>query len=179
MSYEFENHYIVPEGGANFYGMIGCQEILKEIDLKYDSIFISQGTATTSCGILLSLADGASLHVVPALKGFDSLQEMKELINYSLFDENLTEELLLKTVVHAEFHFGGYATYTTELIQFIQTFYKNYQVPLDQVYTGKAMFALFSEIEKGNLDNKIIVFIHTGGIQGTKFMEEKEGITLF
>ena len=41
------------------------------------------------------------------------------------------------------------------------------------------MFALFSEIEKGNFDNKTIVFIHTGGIQGTKFVEQKEGISLF
>jgi len=178
LSQEFENHHIVPEGGANFYGMVGCQEIVNEIDVKYDSIFVAQGTTTTSCGILLSLADKAKLHLVPVLKGFDAHQEMRDLFNYSIFDEELTEELLAKTVLHSEYHFGGYANYTLELIEFIQDFNRKYKIPLDQVYTGKVMYALFSEMEKGNLDNQTIVFIHTGGIQGTKFLEEKEGIIL-
>lgn len=179
LNYEFENHYVVPEGGSNFYGMVGCQEIVKEIDVHYDAVFISQGTTTTSCGILLSLAENTLLHVVPALKGFDSLQEMRDLLNYSLFDEELTEELLEKVVVHSEYHFGGYGSYTPELLHFIQQFYTEHTIPLDHVYTGKAMFALFAEIQKGNLDHKRIVFIHTGGIQGTKSVEKKEGIKLF
>ena len=178
LSQEFENHYIVPEGGANFYGMVGCQEIVQEIDVRYDSIFVAQGTTTTSCGILLSLADNAKLHLIPVLKGFDAHQEMRDLFNYSIFDEELTEELLAKTILHSDYHFGGYANYTTELVEFIQEFNSKYKIALDQVYTGKVMFALFSEMEKGNLDNQTIIFIHTGGIQGTKFLEEKEGIIL-
>ena len=89
-----------------------------------------------------------------------------------------SEELLAKTVLHSEYHFGGYANYNLELIKFIQDFNRKYKIPLDQVYTGKVMYALFSEMEKGNLDNQTIVFIHTGGIQGTKFLEEKEGLIL-
>ena len=104
---------------------------------------------------------------------------MRELLNYSIFDEEFTDELLQKVVVHPHYHFGGYGNYSMELLHFIQNFYRKFQVPLDQVYTGKAMFALFSEMEKGNLDNKTIVFIHTGGIQGTKFIESKEGLRLF
>lgn len=176
---EFENHYVVPEGGANFYGMIGCQEIIKEIDIHYDVLLVAQGTSTTSCGLLLGLPDGVKLHVVPALKNYNSIESMRELLNYSIFDEEFTDELLQKVVVHADYHFGGYGNYSMELLHFIQKFYRQFQVPLDQVYTGKAMFALFSEMEKGNLDNKTIVFIHTGGIQGTKFIESKEGLRLF
>lgn len=179
LSNQFENLYIVPEGGANFYGMVGCQEIINEIDVAYDSIFVAQGTTTTSCGILLSLANQSKLHVVPVLKGFDVEQEMRNLLNYSMFDEELTDELMQKIVVHSDYHFGGYANYSVDLLRFIQCFYRNHQIPLDPIYTGKVMFALFSEIEKGNLDNQTIVFIHTGGIQGTKFIEEKEGIQLF
>lgn len=179
LSYEFENQYIVPEGGANFYGMVGCQEILKEIEIEYDAVFVAQGTTTTSCGLLLALPKEAKLHVVPVLKGFESLKSMRDLLNYSIFNEEFTDELLQKVVVHSDYHFGGYGNYSSELLKFIQLFYKNYGIPLDQVYTGKTMFALFSEMEKGNLDNQTIVFIHTGGIQGTKFVEEKEGIRLF
>lgn len=179
LAYEFPNCYIVPEGGANFYGMIGCQEIIKEIDREYDAVFIAQGTTTTSCGLLLSLHEEAKLHVVPVLKNFDSLGEMRNLLNYSLFDEEFTEELLEKVIVHKAYHFGGYANYTDELLLFIQSFYRAHKIPLDPVYTGKAMYALYTEIAKGNLDNQTIIFVHTGGIQGVTEIEKKEGIALF
>lgn len=164
LNLEFENYYIVPEGGANFYGMIGCQDIVNELTVKYDSVFVAQGTTTTSCGILLSLAENSKLHVVPVLKGFDSIKEMRELLNYSIFDSELTEELLDKTIVHSNFHFGGYAQKSMELLEFIDSFQKKYHIPLDYVYTGKVMYALFEEMKKGNLDNQTVVFIHTGGV---------------
>lgn len=164
LNLEFENYYIVPEGGANFYGMIGCQDIVNELTVKYDSVFVAQGTTTTSCGILLSLAENSKLHLVPVLKGFDSIKEMRELLNYSIFDSELTEELLDKTIVHSNFHFGGYAQKSMELLEFIDSFQKKYHIPLDYVYTGKVMYALFEEMKKGNLDNQTVVFIHTGGV---------------
>ena len=164
LNLEFENYYIVPEGGANFYGMIGCQDIVNELTVKYDSVFVAQGTTTTSCGILLSLAENSKLHLVPVLKGFDSIKEMRELLNYCIFDSELTEELLDKTIVHSNFHFGGYAQKSMELLEFIDSFQKKYHIPLDYVYTGKVMYALFEEMKKGNLDNQTVVFIHTGGV---------------
>lgn len=179
LNYEFQDFYIVPEGGANFYGMIGCQEILKEVEVDYDAVFVAQGTTTTSCGVLLSLLKNSDLHVIPVLKGFDSDKEMRNLLNYSLFDEDFTNELMQKVVIHSEYHFGGYANYTEELLTFIQRFYLKHKVPLDPVYTGKAMYALYTEIEKGNLENQTIIFIHTGGIQGIKAIEQKEGISFF
>ena len=179
LNYEFPNSYIVPEGGAGFYGMIGCQEIIKEINVDFDAVILAQGTTTTSCGILMALNEKAKLHVVPVLKNFESLGEMRNLLNYSLFDEEFTEELLEKVVVHDEYHFGGYANYSDELIAFIKSYYQLHKIPLDQVYTGKVMYALYSEIEKGVFDNQTVVFIHTGGIQGTRFLKEKQGITLF
>jgi 1-aminocyclopropane-1-carboxylate deaminase len=176
---EHENCFIVPEGGANFYGMVGCQEILKEVDVQYDHVFVAQGTTTTSCGVLLSLPEDSTLNVVPVLKGFDAVAEMKQLLNYSLFDEELTEDLLQKVVVHSEAHFGGYGKYNEELLSFIQRFYSEFEVPLDPIYTGKVMFHVFDLIEKGEINNTSILFIHTGGVQGVKFIEEKEKIKLY
>jgi 1-aminocyclopropane-1-carboxylate deaminase len=176
---ENENCFIVPEGGANFYGMVGCQEILKEVDVYYDHVFVAQGTTTTSCGVLLSLPEHSTLNVVPVLKGFDVFTEMKQLLNYSLFDEELTEDLLNKVVVHSESHFGGYGKYNKELLTFIKHFYRDFKVKLDPIYTGKVIFQLFQLIEKGDFQNQSILFIHTGGIQGTNSIEEKEGIKLY
>lgn len=176
---EFENSFVVPEGGANFYGMIGCQDIIKEIEQDFDHVFIAQGTTTTSCGVLMALSEKTKLHVVPVLKGFDSLSEMKNLLNYSLFDDELTDDLLQKVEVHEEAHFGGYGKYNTELLDFIKEFYKQHGVPLDPIYTGKVMFELMRKVKLNELNNSKILFIHTGGIQGAKGIEEKENTTLY
>lgn len=176
---EYENSFVIPEGGANFYGMIGCQDIIKEIDQDFDHVFIAQGTTTTSCGVLMALSEKTKLHVVPVLKGFDSLSEMKNLLNYSLFDEELTEEILKRVEVHGDAHFGGYGKYTNELLQFIQEFYKEFRIPLDPIYTGKVMFELFECIKNNNIKDTSILFIHTGGVQGSKGVEDKEGIQLY
>jgi 1-aminocyclopropane-1-carboxylate deaminase len=52
---KFPNFHIVPEGGANYYGIIGCQEILSETPNNYDHIFVAQGTTTTSAGLVFGL----------------------------------------------------------------------------------------------------------------------------
>jgi len=176
---EHENTYIIPEGGANFYGMIGCQEIISEINIQFDQVFIAQGTATTSCGVLMALNDQQSLNVIPVLKGFDSISEMSRLLNYSLFDEDLTSELIEKVVVHSDGHFGGYGKFTDELLDFITEFHREYKVPLDPIYTGKVMFKLFELIKQKKIKDTSILFIHTGGIQAVKEIEKKKGIKLF
>ena len=176
---EFENSFVVPEGGANFYGMIGCQDIIKEIEQDFDHVFIAQGTTTTSCGVLISLPSNSKLHVVPVLKGFDSISEMRNLLNYTLFDEELTEELLNRVTVHSNAHFGGYGKYDLELLDFIKQFYHENNIKLDPIYTGKVMFELIKNIKENKLSNSKVLFIHTGGLQGIEGVEKKQGYSLF
>lgn len=179
LSYDYPNHLIVPEGGANYYGMIGCQEILNEINENIDHVFVAQGTSTTSAGILLGMNDSQQLHVVPVLKGYDSLSEMKSLFMSSGLEVNDVVEMLKKVNVLNEYHFGGYGKYTLELLEFIRSFYVEYGMKLDPIYTGKAMFALLKEIEKPNYNNSDVLFIHTGGLQGVRGVEERSGVVLF
>ena len=176
---EFENSFVVPEGGANFYGMIGCQDIIKEIEQDFDHVFIAQGTTTTSCGVLISLPSNSKLHVVPVLKGFDSISEMRNLLNYTLFDEELTEELLNRVTVHSNAHFSGYGKYDLELLDFIKQFYHENNIKLDPIYTGKVMFELIKNIKENKLSNSKVLFIHTGGLQGIEGVEKKQGYSLF
>lgn len=170
---DYHNFYLVPEGGANFYGMIGCQEIWKEIPFEVDHLFIAQGTTTTSCGLILGNDHDAKIHVVPVLKGFDAAQEMKTMLKMATFNDVVSEEYLQNCVIHSDAHFGGYAKHTDELISFIQKMYCEYGLPLDHVYTGKAFFALYKWLEQEeDLQGKKIVFIHTGGLQGSDFYKK-------
>ncbi len=174
----YKDLYIIPEGGANFYGMIGCQEIIKEIDHSFDSIFVAQGTATTSCGIASALGD-AQLFVVPVLKGFNSIEEMNRLYKRAAFDTGFLNDFDSQVKVLADYHFGGYAKHNTELLDFIRMIYRDTGLKLDPIYTGKTFFALFDQVVKGGLDGQTIVFVHTGGLNGVKGVEKQSGIKIF
>lgn len=171
---KFPSMYIVPEGGANYLGIIGCSEILSETSNDFDVVVVAQGTTTTSAGLLMSLPQKSKLWAVPVLKGFNALAEMKSLYGYSAFDMETISDWLSKMEVLEDYHFGGYGKYTFDLLDFIESFYNETNIPLDPVYTAKAVFALFKEIELRDIQNKRILFVHTGGIQGAKSIFEKE-----
>lgn len=179
LAHEFPNLQLVPEGGANYYGMIGCQEILKEIEIDFDAVFVAQGTTTTSCGLLMGLKENQELYAVPVLKGFDSEKEMQAIFEYAGVETAWLENAFQRLNILDDAHFGGYGKFDDELLSFIRTFYLKHGIKLDPIYTGKAMFALMKELEAEKWNGKSVIFIHTGGIQGVQSVEEKSGVKLF
>lgn len=159
--------YIIPEGGSNFYGVIGCQEIMHEVQGEYDHLFVSGGTGTTAAGIILSTAKSTKIHVVSALKG----GFMKEAVVQKLrLVSDIDEESILDNVVFEDdYHFGGYGKVTLDLIHYITELNKNTGILFDQVYTGKTMYALTDLVKQNKIDIKEkVLFVHTGGIQGIR-----------
>lgn len=149
----------VPEGGANSEGIIGSQEIVSNLDFDY--VVVAQGTSTTSLGIALNLKDWQKLIVVPVLKGFDALGEMKNLLR----DDEKFSKVQHKIIVLDDFHFGGYAKGTNELNLFIEEFNSLNNFRIEPIYTGKAMYALKEFIESNKfIENKKVLFVHTGGL---------------
>lgn len=179
LSIKFPNFLIIPEGGANYHGIIGCQEILREVNIQLDHIFVAQGTTTTSCGIAMSLKPDQLLHVFPALKGFNSMTEMTQLYLQSGLDMEWIDELLSNVRVHGQYHFGGYGKYTDELLTFIKEFYQKYKLKLDPIYTAKVMYGLLELVDNEEFDNAKILFIHTGGLQGAASVEERASVNLY
>ncbi len=169
---EFTNYMLIPEGGANYLGIIGCQQIMREINRDFDHVFVAQGTTCTSVGIALSLPVKTTLHTVPVLKGFDAMNEMKNLMNSVGFEEQTIHNSLKNVLVHPESHVGGYGKVDTELLYFIEYFYAQTSVPLDPIYTGKVIYAMMNWIQVNNIENTSILFIHTGGLQGGKEMSK-------
>jgi 1-aminocyclopropane-1-carboxylate deaminase len=72
-----------------------------------------------------------------------------------------------KGELNSQYHFGGYAKHSLELLKFMADFEKQNNIPLEQVYTGKMMFGIYDLIQKGHFKrNTTVVAIHTGGLQG-------------
>ncbi len=159
---EFGNIYLIPEGGTNDYAIKGCEEILTQEDFDYDYICCSVGTGGTISGLINASKPHQKILGFPALKG-DFLQE-----EISKFAKNLNWELI------TDYHFGGYAKINAELISFMNQFKRDYQIPLDPIYTGKLMFGVMDLLKKGYFpDHSKILVIHTGGLQGISGMNER------
>jgi len=153
---KFGNFYLVPEGGTNNFAVKGCEEILTEEDKQYDVICSAIGTGGTISGLINSSKSHQNIIGFPALKG-DFLQD--EIKKYVLKDTNWS--------LNTNYHFGGYAKISEELITFINKFKSETNIPLDPVYTGKMLFGIVDLIKKDAFkkDAKILA-IHTGGLQG-------------
>lgn len=151
----FGDFYLVPEGGTNALAVKGCQEILNEQDTEYDFITSAVGTGGTISGIINSAKQHQKVLGFPALKGNfleEIIRKYTNQPNWELIDS---------------YHFGGYAKYNTELIEFLNDFHRKTNIPLDPIYTGKMIFGICDMINKGYFPKKTkILAIHTGGLQG-------------
>lgn len=156
---QFGKFYLIPEGGANRLGVMGCEETIQEIEgFEFDIVALAAGTGTTAAGILSSIDSKTKCMVFPALKGGEFIKE--EILQFS--NKNTSNLQLI-----LDYHFGGYAKFNSKLIEFILAFYRKTGLKLDQVYTSKMMFGLVDLLKKGEIPNKAkILAIHTGGLQG-------------
>jgi 1-aminocyclopropane-1-carboxylate deaminase len=152
---KFEDFYLIPEGGTNELAVKGCEEILTVTDEKFDYICCAVGTGGTISGLINCSKNSQQVLGFPALKGDFLREDICKFVSKSNWD------------LIADYHFGGYAKVSEELILFINDFYQKYKVPLDPIYTGKMLFGVMDLINKNYFpENSKILVIHTGGLQG-------------
>lgn len=151
---EFCSPIIVPEGGAGPIGARGASRMVEERE-DYDVIALAGATGTTLAGIA-SKNTNAEILCFQVLKGEDAIRN--QLVTY--FDLSDYERVR----VIEDFHFGGYARMPEELWEFIAKWKKYSSIPIDPVYTAKALYGLASMA--GNRCFKPgtrVLFLHTGG----------------
>jgi 1-aminocyclopropane-1-carboxylate deaminase len=158
----FPGYQIVPEGGSGFYGMIGCQDILKETPNDFSDVFLAAGTGTTAAGVLLSATSTTKVHVVSVLKGDFMLQEVRKHLAHVASDDEMMDHFLQRCIIYNDLHFGGYGKVTPELSEFKTNFEQQTRIPLDSVYTAKAAFGMINWMVQHPESNHVL-FIHTGG----------------
>ncbi|MFN3916459.1 MAG: 1-aminocyclopropane-1-carboxylate deaminase/D-cysteine desulfhydrase [Flavobacteriales bacterium] len=171
----FGSVFVVPEGGANHYGVNGCMNIVKELKFSPDYVAVATGTGTTLAGISIAADKKTKVIGFPALKGGVFIEnEARKLLYQTLFDEDYVKEILNKVTLETRFHFGGYGKVDENLVAFVNHFYQKTHIPLDLVYTGKLFFGLMNLIASGYFPaGSSIVAIHTGGLQGNEGMKSR------
>lgn len=173
--------YIIPEGastGIGNFGYMNCLEEIvaqeKEMGVKFDTIVVATGSGGTYAGLWLQ----------NALKKYG-----KRIIGMAVCDDNDYFKNVVKniagdtlkligadpskvdfdTIEFNDKYVGiGYALSRPEELEFIKKVARTEAVVLDPVYTGKAMYGVWNELQPGgNLKHDgNILFIHTGGLYG-------------
>ena len=153
--------YWLPEGGASMFALTGMSELALEINADIDQLFVACGTGTTLAGLIAA-------NVGYRLTGIAVLRSRS-------FLEKDIYELLGNTPSNADwslnynFHCGGYARSTDQLLAFIDDFEQQSGVPIEPVYTGKLFYAIFQLINAGKIaPGSILMALHSGGLQGKR-----------
>jgi len=161
--------YLLPEGGSSSLALKGCAEIIEELDEEFDYICSACGTGGTLAGLISGLNTQQKAIGFAVLKGGDFLSS-----NIQNFLRQVDIEPVASWEIKTDYHFGGYAKTKTELWNFIEQFKKDFDIPLDGVYTGKMFYGLFDSIKKGYFPKgSRIIAIHTGGLQGSLGFNKK------
>jgi len=169
------HYYCIPEGGSNLPAIRGCADLGAEIMHAYspDLVAVACGTGGTLAGLACGIEQKCKVLNINILKGDWHSEIVRKWCEaypcstYSHFD------------VIIDYHHGGYAKWTPELIRFIRQFKTDTGIRLDPVYTGKLLFALSDMVQKGAFQRGTrLMAIHTGGLQGIAGFESRWGISL-
>jgi len=178
---QFGNFYLIPEGGNNLQGAIGCGDILKGIPV-YEYIFCACGTATTFAGIASHLKPGQKLIGILVLKGENTLIETAQQLINKIKPANspvVSSDPDKGPAILNDYTFGGYAKHTSALLQFKESFERDHSIPLDYIYTSKLFYGVFDLISSGKLAGGAqVLIIHSGGLQGNRGYEERYHLKL-
>lgn len=170
---KFGDFYLIPEGGTNALAIKGTKEILGKEDAEFTHIGCSIGTGGTFAGLAESIKPHQNLLGFSSLKGDFIHSE----INHLLEENHINP--LGKYSIFDRYHFGGYGKSGAELLDFIQWFYAQTQIPLDPIYTGKMMFGIIDLIRKDFFEKgSHILAIHSGGLQGIPGFNQRLGTSL-
>ena len=155
---------IIPEGGANLLGALGCRTMGESLARqKFDAVFLPAATGGTLAGLAAGLAEGQKAFAINVLKGDGTQVSDTRMLTQTLGNYRDNWQFV------DGYHCGGYAKYPAYLQEFVQQFERASGLPVEPVYGAKLWWALSDMASKGVWPQgyKIMV-IHTGGLQGRR-----------
>lgn len=180
----FGKYYLIPEGGNNSEGVLGCKDILTQLSNNtYNYILCACGTGTTFAGLLLASYKQQIIVGINVLKGentmpSDVVQQLNKIASNDKFvvqgNEAIHSSEISTHCILNQYSFSGYAGFDEKLIAFKKQFEQQFPIPLDYIYTNKLFFAAFDLMsrQKFKPQSKILI-IHSGGLQGNIGFENR------
>ena len=161
---QYPHLYPVPEGGGGIAGALGCGVLVEQARAQlsnvrwddYDAWWLAAGTGTTLAGLALAEAGAHPVYGAMAVPDDHGVaQNVRAIVQggYELLDASR----------------GGFAKVDRLLLDFIETTQRASALPLEPLYTGKALLALKQQVAAGRFPaGTRLIFVHTGGLQGRR-----------
>lgn len=167
---EDENNYIIAEGGMGEKGVDGASTILDHCRREeFTHICCAIGTGTMMSGLINAALPSNHVIGISVLKNNPGTEKVIQSFvrnNQSAYN-----------IIH-DYHFGGYAKYNSGLLDFMNSYYSQTNIPTDFVYTGKLFYALHDMVSNDYFpEGSKLLAIHSGGIQGNNSL--KKGTLIF
>lgn len=170
------NPYYVHGGGHDLPGGTCFVDAVRELKRQCDSegykpdyLFLASGTGSTQAGIqvgldLVSWSDVKCVGISVARqlpRGAEVIADFANMLakHYGL-DKDYTGKILFTT----DYLYGGYEQYTPEMASYLEDVMRKTGLLFDTTYSGKGFYGMMNEIKKNHLEDKKIIFWHTGGI---------------
>jgi len=153
-------------GGVSFVEAV--EELAKQID-KPDYIFQASGTGSTQAGIVVGLdrvgwGDVKCIGISVARQYERGKQVIAEFANMLAEHYRMTEHYDDRILFNTDYLYGGYEQFPPEMDAYLKKVMRETGLMFDTTYSGKAFYGMMDIIKKNSLQNKKIVFWHTGGI---------------
>lgn len=166
------NPYYVHGGGHDLPGgtcfVDAVEELAKHI-VKPDYIFHASGTGSTQAGIVVGLdrvgwSDVKVVGISVARQYERGRQVIVDFANMLAKHYNMNESYDDRILFNADYLYGGYEQFSPEMDAYLRKVMRETGLMFDTTYSGKAFFGMMDIIKKEHLQDKKIVFWHTGGL---------------
>ena len=160
----------VPEGGGGLPGATGCMPLKTMVSEQLNALgwndyhgwWLACGTGTTLAGLVLAEAGEHPVYGALAVPDDHGVAQQVQRIVQEAGLVDVAYELI-------DASRGGFAKVDPLLLEFIERSEQASGIPLEPLYTGKALLALKQHVEAGRFTRGTrLIFIHTGGLQGRR-----------
>lgn len=160
---------VIAEGGSNMLAIQSIANAYKKVFQATECKNITHAICATGTGASLAGLYKAVPEFVDVI-GIQAVAEQEATLNRVYHWLGMKPQNLKV----AEGHLGGFGRTPAALLRFIEAFEATYNIPLDPIYNGKALFKVNAMIAAKQLkQSDKILYIHTGGLQGMRSIKGK------
>lgn len=136
---------------------------------KPDYIFMASGTGSTQAGIAVGLdkvgwSDVKLVGISVARQQERGRQVIVDFANMLAAHYGMPQDYEEKIRFTADYLMGGYEQFVPEMKEYLDGVMARTGLLFDTTYSGKGFYGMMNEIKKDHLEDKKIIFWHTGGI---------------
>lgn len=172
LSVEGYKPYYCHGGGHDLPGGIAFVEAVEELAKQIeepDYIFHASGTGSTQAGIVVGLdrlgwGDVKCIGISVARQYERGRQVVADFANMLAEHYGISDKYEDRILFNTDYLSGGYEQFTPEMDVYLKKAMKETGLMFDTTYSGKAFYGMMDYIKKHHLQDKKIVFWHTGGI---------------